>query len=72
MDDQFRRRRLVQALEKVPVERIVKIDWDTDEGFAFLRECRDARKAGYSWDELISATGIEKIMFVYLARERLL
>ena len=70
--DQFTQRRLVAALEKVPVETTTTIDWDSEQGFAFLREVEAALRKGASWADLQDMTGIDGLKYIYLARSKVL
>lgn len=70
--DPFTLRRLAAALERVPVETVTSINWDTEQGFEFLREVRAALRLGASWPDLVDMTGIDELKYVYLAREKVL
>ena len=72
MQDRFTERRLLALLEEIPVETRVIVDWDSEKGFAFLRECREAIRKGASWEDLAEATGIEELRYVYLSREKVI
>lgn len=65
-------RRLSVALDKVPEERIVRRDWDSAEGEAFIREVCAVAPTDVAVMELGEELGIDNLVAVVAARRRYL